>query len=198
MQKAYQEAQKTRRVSYFSVEVMEAKRAFTAPLGANRPYLPLKKGNRRPPRGPGHVQHSLQSAAMSLPICLGGGSYPSPGLGYCIQQMTRLERDLQGMLNTLKIGGDGRWRQGRLVWEWAKKTSPFAGLVGMAATASASQTTCSTAAKLFLSSSPRCGISKRLPSTSVISSRWSPSHWAFSATFWTTNSRGPRSVCTSQ
>ena len=44
------------------------------------------------------------------------GSDPSPGIGYCIQQMTRLERDLQGMLNTLKIGGDGRWRQGKLVW----------------------------------------------------------------------------------
>ena len=27
--------------------------------------------------------------------------------------MTRLERDLQGMLNTLKIGGDSRWRQGK-------------------------------------------------------------------------------------
>ena len=50
---------------------------------------------------------------MSLPIHQGGGSDPSPGLGYCIQQMTRLERDLQGMLNTLKIGGDSRWRQGK-------------------------------------------------------------------------------------
>ena len=59
------------------------------------------------------------------------GSDPSPGIGYCIQQMTRLERDLQGMLNTLKIGEDGRWRQGRLVLYCAKKTSPFAGLVGI-------------------------------------------------------------------
>ena len=80
---------------------------------------PSEKGNRRPPRGPGHVQHSLQSAVMSLPIHQGGGSDPSPGIGFCIQQMTRLERDLQGMLNTLKIGEDGRWRQGQLVWCWA-------------------------------------------------------------------------------
>ena len=126
------------------------------------------------------------------------GSDPSPGIGYCIQQMTRLERDLQGMLNTLKIGGEGRWRQGKLVWWWAKKNQPLCGAGRHTATARTSQTTCSTAAKLFLSSSLRRGISKRLPSTSVISSRWSPSHWAFSETFWTTNSRGPRSVCTSQ
>ena len=98
---------------------------------SERDPSPSEKGNRRPPRGPGHVQHSLQSAAMSLPIRQGGGSDPSPGLGYCIQQMTRLRRDLQGMLNTLKIGGVGRWRQGKLVLRWAKKTSPFAGLVGI-------------------------------------------------------------------
>lgn len=55
------------------------------------------------------------------------GSDPSPGIGYCIQQMTRLERDLQGMLNTLKIGEDGRWRQGQLVLCWAKKPAPLRG-----------------------------------------------------------------------
>ena len=54
------------------------------------------------------------------------GSDPSPGIGYCIQQMTRLERDLQGMLNTLKIGGEPMaTRQTCLAM--GKKTSPFAG-----------------------------------------------------------------------
>ena len=108
-QKADQEAQKARRASYL-------RRVFSLKVGWSRrdhDPSPSERGNRRPPRGPGHVQHSLQSAVMSLPIHQGGGSDPSPGLGYCIQQMTRLERDLQGMLNTLKIGGDDSWRQGK-------------------------------------------------------------------------------------
>lgn len=160
--------------------------------------FPSEKGNRRPPRGPGHIQHSLQSAAMFLPIRQGRRERPFAGYRLLYSADDPTKRDLQGMLNTLKIGGEGRWRQGKLVWWWAKKNQPRKGAGRHTATANASQTTCSTAAKLFLSSSSRRGISKRLPSTSVISSRWSPSHWAFSETFWTTNSRGPRSVCTSQ
>ena len=159
---------------------------------------PSEKGNRRPPRGPGHVQHSLQSAAMSLPICQGRRERPFAGyrLLYSADDPTRA-----GSARNAEHSEDrGRWplatRQTCLVM--GKKNQPLCGAGRHAATASASQTTCSTAAKLFLSNSSRRGISKRLPSTSVISSRWSPSHWAFSETFWTTNSRGPRSVCTSQ
>ena len=159
---------------------------------------PSEKGNRRPPRGPGHVQHSLQSAVMSLPIHQGGGSEPFAGyrLLYSADDPTRA-----GSARNAEHSEDRRrWplatRPACLVL--GIKNQPLCGAGRHVATASASQTTCSTAAKLFLSSSSRRGISKRLPSTSVISSRWSPSHWAFSATFWTTNSRGPRSVCTSQ
>ena len=43
--------------------------------------------------------------------------------------------------------------------------------------------TISTRLRLFLSRSLRLEISKRLPSTSIISKRKSPSHWAFSVTF---------------
>ena len=105
--------------------------AFTAPSDATYDPSPSEKGNRRPPEGPGHVQHSLQSAAMSLPICQGRRERPFAGYRLLYSADDPTKRDLQGMLNTLKIGEDGRWRQGQLVLCWAKKTSPFAGLIGI-------------------------------------------------------------------
>ncbi len=89
--------------------------AFTAPSGANITPILRMRGTGGPLGGramfniPCRVQRCLYLFAKAE------GSDPSPGIGYCIQQMTRLRRDLQGMLNTLKIGGDGRWRQGQLV-----------------------------------------------------------------------------------
>ena len=51
---------------------------------------PSEKGNRRPPRGPGHVQHSCRVQRCLYLFAKAEGSDPSPGIGYCIQQMTRL------------------------------------------------------------------------------------------------------------
>ncbi len=95
--------------------------AFTAPSGVNIAPLLRRRGTGGPLGGramfniPCRVQRCLYLFAKAE------GSDPSPGIGYCIQQMTRLRRDLQGMLNTLKIGGESRWRQGQLTFCSMKK-----------------------------------------------------------------------------
>lgn len=93
---------------------------------------PSEKGNRRPPRGPGHVQHSLQSAAMSLPIRQGRRERPFAGsrLLYSADDPTRA-----GSARNAEHSEDrGRWPLATRQTCFAmgkKKTSPCAGLVGM-------------------------------------------------------------------